>query len=196
MAMNPAVSRHLRSSIFGVPPRPDSEVFPPEISLLRPPPNNPALLSINPLIRFHGPAANREICQIREQTPENLKLETECPQKTIPTGLCPKAQGWRMSAYLGWPVKNENNANGVVADIVRNEPMNGHNRVAVENIWWETDPGLLLRRNPWALGRNPVRILRGVNAPLNRAPRFNWHSKTDADEVMPTAPRREMTGQH
>jgi len=37
--------------------------------------------------------------------------------KIIPTGLRPKAQGWRTSAEFGQAVKNENNANGVEVDM-------------------------------------------------------------------------------
>jgi hypothetical protein len=46
---------------------------------------------------------------------ENEKLRVAA----IPKGLCPPAQGWRVSAYLGYFFGIGNNPNGVMAAVTR-----------------------------------------------------------------------------
>jgi hypothetical protein len=123
--------------------------------------------------------------------------------RAIPKGLCPSAQGWRAAPTLGHHSKNGSNANGVVADSPTlrqaatlghqsNKPnnlnevvavrmltmkQNGHNRVAVGTFIGRS-PRVAQSAQPWALGRNPVGILRWRDIPrlMEIAKNSSWNS--------------------
>ena len=74
---------------------------------------------------------------------------------SIPKGLRPPAQGWRVTPTLGTGFGNGHNANCVAA---RGQQRVGRNRVAVGDVC-RSSPRVVASLQPWALGRNPVGIL-------------------------------------
>ena len=79
--------------------------------------------------------------------------------RTIPKGLRPPAQGWRVTPTLGVRAGNGNNANGVVANVTRPD---GNELAATAlrlGMFLGRRPRVARPSQPWALGRNPVGIL-------------------------------------